>query len=279
MEPGNYLTVSLKAIGHRYSDLRIIQPQADSAMERSLRRYGQLTPVVIGREADKSFEMVDGFKRLRAARKLDYPSLQARIIAGGRRMMKAAIIHLNTRARTIADIEMGLVIRSLHRHDQLSQVQIAVLLDRHKSFVCRRLKLVEQLNAEVLEHLKLGLINITIARELSRLPAGNQSRALATIVKYRFTGAEARRLATLLLTQPQWNHDAITGYPASILTERQPDRPRQRDGCGFYDRLLKMEVFLATVSAAQLKSCQPEDVLTVIEHIETALAGIRKRLS
>ena len=53
--------------------------------------------------------------------------------------MKAAIIDLNTKARTIADIESALVIRSLYREDNLSQVEIAALLNRHKSYVCRRL--------------------------------------------------------------------------------------------------------------------------------------------
>jgi hypothetical protein len=44
--------------------------------------------------------------------------------------MKAAIIYLNTKARTIADIESALVIRSLYRQDNLSQVEIAALLHR-----------------------------------------------------------------------------------------------------------------------------------------------------
>ena len=238
METSPYITVSLSAIGERYADLRIIQPQADKAMKRSMRRYGQLTPVVIGREPDKTYEMVDGFKRLRAGRKLGYPSLQARVIPGGRGAMKAAIIHLNAKARTIADLETGMVIRSLYREDRLSQVKIAVLLDRHKSFVCRRLHLVEKLSDEVLEHLKLGLINITIGRELARLLVGNQQRALATIIKYRFTGVETNCLVSLLLQQPRWNHDVITRYPEPIVTDRHPDRLRPSEPSGFYGRLI-----------------------------------------
>jgi len=114
--------------------LRIIQPLADKAIQRSMHRYGQLSPVVIGHGPDKTYQTADGFKRLRAACKLGYAHLKARVIDGGNRALKAAIINLNTKARTIADLEMGLVIRSLHRQDRLSQVQIAVLLDRHKSF-------------------------------------------------------------------------------------------------------------------------------------------------
>lgn len=45
-----------------------------------------------------------------------------------------------SRARTIADLESALVIRSLCREDNLIHVEIAALLNRHRSFVCRRLQ-------------------------------------------------------------------------------------------------------------------------------------------
>lgn len=273
------ITISVNDIGEQYSDLRIIQPKADQAMERSMRRYGQLTPVVIGQKPDEGYEMVDGFKRLRAGRNLGYTELQARVMAGSGRVMKAAIIHLNTKARTIADLETGLVIQSLCRQDGLNQVEIAALLDRHKSFVCRRLQLVEKLSDEVIENLKLGLINITIGRELARLPAGNQNRALATVIKYRFTGMDTHRLVDLLLQQPRWNHENITRYPASILNHPDPDGPRRSHQRQLYAKLIKIEVFLCTVTPRELKQSSPEVILSVIERIETALAGIRQGLT
>jgi ParB/RepB/Spo0J family partition protein len=278
METVSLITIAASDIGERYADLRIIQPTADKAMERSMRRYGQLTPVVVGRHGDERYEMVDGFKRLRAGRKLGYPELQAKVMAGSVRVMKAAIIHLNTKARTIADLETALVIQSLCRQDGLSQVEIAALLDRHKSFVCRRLQLVEKLSGDVIEHLKLGLINITIGRELARLPAGNQNRALATVIKYRFSGMETHRLVNLLLKQPRWNHESITGYPAAILNHRHPDRLRGSGRMDLYARLIKIEVFLSTVTPRELKQNRAKVILPVIERIETALAGIRQRL-
>lgn len=274
MSDGCYITLLVDAIGQRYADLRIIQPAAEKAMEQSMQRYGQLTPVVVGQEGGR-YEMVDGFKRLRAGRRLGYERLQARVMAGGRRAMKAAIIYLNTKARTIAEIESAMVIRSLYREDHLSQVQIAVLLNRHKSFVCRRLKLVEKLSDEVLEHLKLGLINITIGRELSRLPAGNQAKALSTILKYRFTGSETAALVGLVLQHPRWSHDKILSFPEQILNERHADRPR-RDWCrSFYSRLVKMDVYLSAVTPGELSTCQAECVLPVIERLQSALTKMR----
>ena len=277
MSDSSYRTLSLEAIGEGYGDLRIIQPRAEKAMERSMQRYGQLTPVVVGQENGR-YEMVDGFKRLRACRRLGYERLQARVMPGARRAMKAAIIYLNTKARTIADIESAMVIRSLYREDHLNQVEIALLLNRHKSFVCRRLKLVEKLNDEVLEHLKVGLINITIGRELSRLPSGNQAKGLCTILKYRLTGSETANLVGLVLQNPRWNHDAILRFPEPILNDRHEERPR-RDWCrGFYNRLVKMDVYLSAVSVGQLNTCPADCVLPVIERLQSALAKMREHL-
>ena len=65
MPESPYITIFLSAVGERYADLRIIQPPAEKVMEQSMQRYGQLTPVVVGKEGER-YEMVDGFKRLRA---------------------------------------------------------------------------------------------------------------------------------------------------------------------------------------------------------------------
>lgn len=246
-------------------------------MQRSMRRHGQLTPVVVGR-LDGGYEMVDGFKRLRAGHQLGLKSLKARVMPGGLRAMKAAIIYLNIKARTISDIESALVIRSLYRQDHLSQVQIAGLLDRHKSFVCRRLKLVERLSAEVLEHLKLGLINITIGRELSRLPAGNQAKALATILKYNFTGRESAHLVSLLLQQPRWDCEMLLQYPQPILEQRCEQRPARNWCHHFFNRLVKMDVYLSAVTHGQLNTCRDQCVLDVIGRLQTVLAGMREHL-
>ena len=46
----------------------------------------------------------------------------------------------------------------------MTQVEVAELLGRHKSWVCRRLALVEKLSNEAREDLRLGLLSTTAAR-------------------------------------------------------------------------------------------------------------------
>ncbi len=69
-EPG-VIDLKTDEIRERYQPLRLVHPRAERKMLSSMRRYGQLTPVVVGRDADGGYEMVDGFKRLRASRTLN----------------------------------------------------------------------------------------------------------------------------------------------------------------------------------------------------------------
>ena len=65
-------------IGEALSAVRLCAPEAQREMQLSLSRLGQLTPVQVYREAGK-LELIDGFKRLRAARALSWPKLRAEV--------------------------------------------------------------------------------------------------------------------------------------------------------------------------------------------------------
>ena len=65
----------------RFDRDRLIQPKADLLMARSLTKYSQLAPVIYC-QLEGSLVLVDGFKRLRAARTLKgVTSLQSNPIA------------------------------------------------------------------------------------------------------------------------------------------------------------------------------------------------------
>jgi ParB-like chromosome segregation protein Spo0J len=222
--------VPLAEIGERFGRLRLPDPRAVRRMAESLRRFGQLTPVALGVMENGSYELVDGFKRLRAGRELGWPGVTARLLAGNGQVMKAAMITLNWNSRAMGELEEALVLESLQREDGLSQVEIAVLAGRHKSWVCRRIALAARLGEEALEHLRLGLIGAGIGRELARLPRGNQPVALAAILKHRLTTRETARLVGLLLSSPQWAQAKILWLPEEILDDRVPPRPRLLSG-------------------------------------------------
>lgn len=222
------LELALTEVGESYGHLRLIHPASDRAMVDSVRRYGQLSPVVVAPSMEGGYELVDGFKRFRACQKLGIASLKATVLGGGSRALKAAMIQLNWKARSMGKIEEAMVLHSLVHDDGLTQLEIAALLGRHKSWVSRRISLVERLCEELLEQMRLGLVSATLGRELARLPRGNQQAALATIQKYHFTTRESARLVSTLLERPRWEGEAILRFPHEILDDRNPPRPREK---------------------------------------------------
>jgi ParB/RepB/Spo0J family partition protein len=281
----SYIKIAIKEIGESYSRLRLVYPKAEKAMERSIRKYGQISPVVVGQPEGSRYEMVDGFKRLRACKKLGQEWLSGKVLAGKGRALKSAILYLNMKVRSIDDLEQGMIIQSFYRQDGLNQVEIAKLLDRDKSWVSRRLSLVERLCEEVIEQMRLGLVSSSMGRELARLPRGNQSQALQTLQKYHFTVRETARLVSLLLSEPSWNQESILSFPEVILSERQPTRPPKAP----VDRLPRFYADLASIDrlcARCIKICNEmiiphteecTKILASIEKIEAVLKEIRQQ--
>lgn len=277
---GDFIELSTGEIGERYGNLRLVNPGAYAAMERSIAQYGQISPVVVGQPAGSKYEMVDGFKRYRASKKLGHKSLSCRVVKGEDRALKSAMLYLNMQVSSIGDLEQGMIIQSFSKEDGLSQVEIATLLGRHKSWVSRRLSLVQRLSDEVIEQMRLGLVSTSIGRELARLPRGNQKGALETLRKYRFTVRETARLVSLLFNQPAWNHEAILNFPEPILLDRQPPRPKKPGVDTLIRDLLLIERLCTRCAACNLRSdLEDEKVLLGIERIAELLTKIRSRFS
>jgi ParB-like chromosome segregation protein Spo0J len=86
----NLLQLKPEEIGEHYGRYRLHVPEAERAMAKSLERYGQLAPVVVCRRHDR-YELIDGFKRLGAARRLaQIDHLSARLMEADERTVKAA---------------------------------------------------------------------------------------------------------------------------------------------------------------------------------------------
>ena len=223
-EPFCIEEIAVSEIGGKYGVYRIVSPRADAAMVQSMRKYGQIAPVVCVK-GPGGFELIDGFKRLRACRSLNQPTLRVKTMEVRGRVCKAALIQLNQSGRSINEMEEALVVQSLHREDGLTQAEIAVLVGRDKSWVSRRISLIERLSEEVQEDIRLGLISVITGRALAKLPRGNQKEAAETIFKRRYTTREAAKLIGYLLSRPRWEYAPILAGSWEVVEPRGP-RPR-----------------------------------------------------
>ncbi len=274
------LHLKREEIGEHYGRYRLHVPEAERAMARSLKRYGQLSPVVVCRRYER-YELIDGFKRLAAARSLvEIEYLSARLMEADERSAKAAIYGLNRAGSRTRELEEAWIIHALVREDGMSQVAVAELLGRHKSWVCRRLALIERLGSKARDDLRVGLLSPTSARQVVRLPQGNQAEVLDAVRREALSGAELAGVVDLWLgcadrSQQQY----ILAHPREALRQAKglshaAGRDPRLSEAGNHvwkrvglllDVLGRMEVWLAHHGRAGLT---PEDRLILAPRFE-----------
>ena len=217
---GNARPVPLAELGQQYRRYRLADPEAEDAMAGSLRRWGQLAPVVACERSEK-LELLDGFKRWSAAQQLSVATLSVRVLSVDEPTAKAAILSLNRGQRPARELEEAWIVQGLVRDDGMTQVEAALLLGRHKSWVCRRLGVLEKLSGTVKEDLRLGLVGPSLARQLTRLPAGNQEALLALVRRATLTAQEVSGVIDLLQGASGEQAEFVLAKPREALALTQ----------------------------------------------------------
>ena len=222
--------LKLETIGEDYGSLRLVNPRAEKQMQSSLAHYGQMSPVVVCRAPGEGYELLDGFKRLRATRRLGTPpTLRAQVLEVGARAAKAAMLGLNWASKSVSDLEEGWVVQSLCHEDGLTQAEVGELVGRSHSWVSRRLSLVERLCDEVQSQLRLGLITKTVGRELARVPRGTQEPLLETIITHGLGSRQVAQLVALYLESSRQEQTRLLEAPREVLAERGKSPAPARD--------------------------------------------------
>jgi hypothetical protein len=119
---GSTRPVPLAELGQQYRRYRLADPEAEAAMAGSLRRWGQLAAVVACLRHEK-LELLDGFKRLAAARQLAGMTLSVRVLTVDEPTAKAAILSLNRGQRPTRELEEAWIVQGLVRDDGMTQVE------------------------------------------------------------------------------------------------------------------------------------------------------------
>jgi len=211
--------VPLADLGQGLSRLRLAEASALAAMRASLKQHGQLSPIRAF-ERGGVVEVFDGFKRLRAARGLGLRGLRVALSELG--VAEAAVQMRELHAgRGLTALEEGWIVQALHREHQMTQGAIAARLRCHKSWVCRRLMLVEALEACVQADVRLGLLAPRAAILVGALPRGNQSPVAAVVVGRGLTVRQTALLVREFADAPEGGAQAVL---ARWRDGRRPER-------------------------------------------------------
>jgi ParB-like chromosome segregation protein Spo0J len=220
-------TTALVPIGSLRTSMehvRCRQPVLIDRMVASLCAHGQLVALVAV-ERSGALEVVDGFKRLAAARRMEWPELAVSTIRVDETTQWATMLALNRGPQSMSELEEALILRELVQHG-LTQVQIAELVQRHKSWVSRRIGLVERLHPELVEGMKLGMLAPGVARRLLPLPPGNQLQLSAAAQSAGLGPRDTELLVGLWQKAKEPAvREVLLEQPRAALAQARPELP------------------------------------------------------
>jgi ParB/RepB/Spo0J family partition protein len=194
-------------------------------MKQSLAAHGQLTPVVVVDRGGK-LELVDGFKRRAVAVTMGWKTLLASVRELDERGVWVAMLVLNRGPGSMTVLEEGLILREMMIGGS-TQVEIAQLVGRHRSWVSRRIGLVERLHPDLVEWVKTGLLPAGTARRLMVLPAGNQLEFAAVVSQTKLGTEDTEILVGLWqkTSEPELRRYLLSN-PREAIAHARPEDPR-----------------------------------------------------
>lgn len=250
------MDVTLETLDLSFGRLRAIPSESVERMSESLRRRGQLAPVVVSGNGETPWILVDGFARRLAARALGWSELRAESVSVSGAELRAQM-YLRNRERGFLFIEECRLVHDLCRGEGLAQVEAAVLLERHKSWVCRRLAVYDGLAPALREG---GLLEACTGGSLARLallPARNQEELHAVWLAQELSTGERQAL--------------IAAYHRALVPEARRfvlEHPRQALALARQDAEARVDPRLG--EASQVVA----DALAALEHL--AVKHMRK---
>lgn len=168
--------IDLHSIEQKYAHTRILDQKSIFAMMRSLDRFGQISPVHVIPDSTR-YILIDGYIRVRALAKLGRDTVLAALFELEE---QAALLELLAREerRACTPIEQACIISELHTRFELSLERIAKDLGKDKSWVKRRLDLLQSLPGDILDLVRAGHISTwSASRILAPLARANREHA------------------------------------------------------------------------------------------------------
>lgn len=205
------------------ASVRIINPARILQVEKSMRIHGQLQPV-IARVDQNKYQLIDGFKRFYCSENLLIETLQCRILDIDLPGAKVLLLSYNRPHRSMEAWEEALVLQDLQQIHSLDQRSLAELIGYSRSWVSRRLSLIEKIDKKVSSQIMMGVLTSSQARALIQLPRGNQSAVAGAIINFNLTSRQSETLVEAFLKAKDADQQQyILTHPEHVLKQEQAD--------------------------------------------------------
>jgi len=185
----------------RYERLKVMRPEAERRLLASLAEVGQQVPIVVVKPAaDPStdgFVVIDGYKRVRALRRLGRDTVAAGCWPGEESQALIATRLMQT-AEPETGLEQSWLLAELHARFGLSLEELARRFGHSVSWVSRRLALVHELPDSIQERVRRGEMGAHgAAKYLVPLARANRAACLQLVEGISTTRLSSRDLGLL----------------------------------------------------------------------------------
>jgi len=215
--------ISISEFDLSLSGMRIMNMARILQVEKSMRLHGQLQPVV-ARVNEGNYQLIDGFKRFYAAEDLMMEALQCRLLEIDLPQAKVLLLSYNRPHQSMEAWEEAMVLQDLHKTHSLNQRSLAQLTGYSRSWVSRRLSLIDKMDEEVSYDIMMGVLTSSHARALTKLPRGNQGEVARVIANFVLTSRQSDTLVEAFLNAKDENQQRyILTHPEQILRKDQSD--------------------------------------------------------
>lgn len=211
----------------RFEALRQRDPRRERQILASLAERGQLCPVVVLPPNPGGIHvLLDGYKRLRALRRLKRDTVQAMVWALDE--TEALLLErLMRTSRPESPLEQGWLLRELRDRYGLALEELGRRFDRTAGWVSRRLALVRDLPEAVQDLVRSGRVAADTAMKvlapLSRVNAAEALKVSEAVARARLTTREAAALGAGWLRGDAQVRERILADPKLYLRIRQED--------------------------------------------------------
>lgn len=202
-----------------------------AGLTTSIKETGLLEPILVHPKEDGHYCILSGHYRVRAVRRLKQKQILCRVCHFDQHTAMVVYCTQSLLTRAPSAIEEAYMMASLMKAG-FNMSQIGGLWGRSKSWVSRRIKLLNSLDPQIKEELGQGNLRPRLAQELARLPQGNeQARVLELIRHYHLNKANTAQLVDWWLTAAEEERcrlEETGGYPlpesgAKITASQSPD--------------------------------------------------------
>jgi ParB family transcriptional regulator, chromosome partitioning protein len=210
----------------RYEGLRVRRQDRERRLLASLAEHGQQVPIVVVAIAEEPnrFVVIDGYKRIRAQRKLGRDAVSSAVWD----MTETEALILDRSLRTAEGetaLEQGWLLSELHRSLEMNLEDLARRFDRSKSWVSRRLALVCELPKSVQQYVRLGKIGAHAAMKylvpIARTNKHSCERLADEIARNQFSTSEVGLIYDAWRKGPIYVQNSIIDSPKLFLRTRR----------------------------------------------------------